>query len=167
MNKPKTRPTPQSILRDYNRGIPVREIAARAGRSPAWVYAVLSKQRPAAGGRPGKARKGKHASDLKKVNIYRFADPAAFMRAWFKANGRKYGRVSYRVMARRLGLAGASYLAEVVNGHTRPSERMIRELPEQFGLSGEEARYFAVMCYLARSGMDEGLRRDVLRKFRG
>jgi len=100
------------------------------------------------------------------VDVYKYVEHVDYLQAWFRINGRQNGHVSHRTVARRLGRPSSSYLCAVINGKSGVSDRLIRDLPLQLGLLCAEAKYFRVMCYLARSEMDCALKREVLRKFR-
>jgi len=75
------------------------------------------------------------------IDVFAFLDYRAFLRAYYEAKKEQRG-LSYRSLARLIGLKSASYLKHVIDGDRNLSEEMASRFASGLGLKGDALEYF-------------------------
>jgi uncharacterized protein (TIGR02147 family) len=102
------------------------------------------------------------------VDVFRFADYRAFLRAFYEQRKRVKRPVSLRGFSRRAGLRSPNYLKLVMDGDRNLTPELALRFAEACGLTGEAIEYFCTLVAFnqARSSPERELHYARLRRFR-
>jgi uncharacterized protein (TIGR02147 family) len=81
------------------------------------------------------------------IDVFAYLDYRAFLRDYYTAKKKQRG-LSYRVLARLIGLKSASYLKHVIDGDRNLSEEMALRFASGLRLKADERNYFVELVQL-------------------
>jgi hypothetical protein len=101
---------------------------------------------------------------MKNVVVFAYNEPFSYIRDCQKA-GLYPWTESYRKIAKKFDLGGA-YFWLVIHGKKPFPRKIIDGLVPQLKLGKSEATYFKLLAYLSTLDIENGLKTDILNKFR-
>jgi uncharacterized protein (TIGR02147 family) len=102
------------------------------------------------------------------VDVFRFSDYRAFLRAYYERRKSQKRGISLRGFSRRVGLRSSNYLKLVIDGERNLSPELALRFGEACGLTGQAADYFcALVAYnQAKTARERELHHARMRAFR-
>jgi len=102
------------------------------------------------------------------VDVFRYADYRAFLRAYYARRKLQKRGISLRAFSRRVGLRSPNYLKLVMDGDRNLTSELALRFAEACGLSGDGVDYFCVLVAFnqAKSAKERELHHARLKTFR-
>ncbi|MDD9944010.1 MAG: TIGR02147 family protein [Myxococcales bacterium] len=102
------------------------------------------------------------------VDVFRFTDYRAFLRAYYERRKSQRGGISLRGFSRKVGLKSPNYLKLVMDGDRNLSPQLALRFAQACGLEADSADYFCtlVACNQAKTSDERALHHARLKGFR-